>query len=173
MQVPWSGGRLGGRTKVAEVWRWLASEALVAGKAEDGRAVAEIPKLLMTGTTEGLRLRVPKAVTETAERQPAVTETPEAVDPGIPDGPTSLSGGCGGGRRCGGAGAISTRAAVKRPEIGTHGPAVNRVLTACGVEELTVGGVQFSRLKLLSCLLTEGWSLEDCELRLASVASDV
>ena len=37
------------------------------------------------------------------------------------------------------------------------------------MEELTVGGVQLTRLKLLCCLLREG----DCELRLAAVASDV
>ena len=66
-----------------------APEALVVQKPEDGQAVAEIPKVLMTGTTEGSRLRFPEAVTETAEQQLAVAETPEAVDPGIPDEPTS------------------------------------------------------------------------------------
>ena len=47
------------------------------------------------------------------------------------------------------------------------------MLIACGVEELTVGGVQLTCLKLLCCLLKEGWLLADCELRLAAVASDV
>ena len=40
------------------------------------------------------------------------------------------------------------------------------------MEELTVGGVQSSLLKLLCSLLREGWLLADCELRLAAVASD-
>ena len=62
---------------------------LVVGKAEDGRAVAEIPKALMTGTTEGPWPRVPEVLTEIAKWPPAVTETPEAVDLGIPDGPPS------------------------------------------------------------------------------------
>ena len=41
------------------------------------------------------------------------------------------------------------------------------------MEELTVGGVQYSLLKLLCSLLREGWLLADCELTLAAVASDV
>ena len=64
----------------------------VAGTAEDGQGVvvAGIPEALMAGTTEGPRLESPKAlVAETTEEQPAVMETPEAVDMGIPDGPTS------------------------------------------------------------------------------------
>ena len=56
-------------------------------------AVAVIPEALLAGTTDGPRPEIPEALTETAERQPAVTETPEAVDTGIPDWPTSLSGG--------------------------------------------------------------------------------
>ena len=37
---------------------------------------------------------------------------------------------------------------------------------------LTIGRVQLTCLKLLCCLLGEGWLLADCELRLATVVSD-
>ena len=37
-------------------------------------------------------------MTGNADDTPAVTETPEAVDTEIPNGPTFLSGGCGGGQ---------------------------------------------------------------------------
>ena len=66
-----------------------APKVLVAGKGKDGQAVAEINEVQMTGTTEGPRPRVPEAVMEIAELPLAVPETPEAVDLGIPDGPTS------------------------------------------------------------------------------------
>ena len=69
-----------------------APEALVAGKAEDGRALAEIPEALLPGAAEGPLPRIPEVVTEIAEQPPALPETAEVVDPGIPDGPTSLSG---------------------------------------------------------------------------------
>ena len=86
-----------------------APEVPVAGTSEDGRGVAGNPEALVVGTTDGVRLESPEVLAETAEEPPAVTETPEAVDPGIPDGPTSLSGRCGGGRLHGDAGAVSTR----------------------------------------------------------------
>ena len=66
-----------------------SSRSTRGGKAEDGRALAEIPEALMLGSAEGLRPRVPEVVTEIAERPPAVMETPEAVDRGIPNRPTS------------------------------------------------------------------------------------
>ena len=66
-----------------------AHEALLAGTGEDGQAVEGIPEALVVGTTDGPRLEIPEALTETAEWQPAVMETPEMVDPGIPGGPTS------------------------------------------------------------------------------------
>ena len=47
------------------------------------------------------------------------------------------------------------------------------VLTASGVEELAVGGVQSNLLKLLLSLLLGGWVLADWELRLAADACDV
>ena len=43
------------------------------------------------------------------------------------------------------------------------------MLKAGGVEELAVGGVQSSLLKLLLSLLLVGWVLPYCELRLAAV----
>ena len=66
-----------------------ARKVLVAGTAEDGRGVAGIPEALVAGTTEGLRPESPEALAETAEAPPAVTEPPEAVDTGIPEGATS------------------------------------------------------------------------------------
>ena len=66
-----------------------APKALVVGKAEDGQALAEFPKVLLPGAAEGLGPRIPEVVTKIAEQPPAVAETPEAVNPGIHDGPTS------------------------------------------------------------------------------------
>ena len=90
MQVLWLGGRLGGRSG-AKDYRGVAvvgaSEALVAGKAEDGRASAEIPEAPLPRAAEGSRPRIPEVVTDFAERP--LAETPEAVDPGIPNRPTS------------------------------------------------------------------------------------
>ena len=48
-----------------------------------------IPEALVAGTTKGQRPEIPEALVETAEVLPAVTETPEVVDTGIPEGPTS------------------------------------------------------------------------------------
>ena len=73
-QVPWSGWCLGGRSSAKDCRGVVvagALEVLVVGKAEDCRAVAVIPEALVTGTTERLRSRVPEAVMETAEQQPA------------------------------------------------------------------------------------------------------
>ena len=85
LQVPWSGGHLGGRSS-AEDCRGVvvagAPEALMVGTAEDGRGVVGIPEALVARTTEGLRNKSP-------ETKPAVKETPEAVNTGIPNGPTS------------------------------------------------------------------------------------
>ena len=67
----------------------VAPKALVAGTAKDGRGVVGIPEALVEGTTEGLRPEISEALAETAEVPPAVMETPEAVDVGIPKGPTS------------------------------------------------------------------------------------
>ena len=64
-------------------------EVLVVGTAEDGQGVAGIFEVLVVGTTEGPRPESPEALAETAEAPPAVTETPEAVDTGIPEVPTS------------------------------------------------------------------------------------
>ena len=52
-------------------------------------------------------------------------------------------------------------------------PGVNKVLTACGVEELAFGGVQLRPLKLLLSMLLVGWVFADGELRLAAVVCDV
>ena len=87
VEVPWLGGHLGGRSK-AEECRGVAVEgapkALVVGTAEDGRGVAGIPEALVVGTTEGPRPESPEVLAKTAEAPPAVTETLEAVDTGIP-----------------------------------------------------------------------------------------
>ena len=52
---------------------------------EDSRVVA------VTGTPKvlGPRPEIPESLAKRAEALPAVTETPEAVEMGIPDGPTS------------------------------------------------------------------------------------
>ena len=94
----------------------------------------------------------------------AVTGIPEAVATKIPEVPTTRSGGCLGGRLRADAGAVSTRGNFKRLDTdatGIPGPGVNKVLRACGVEELSVGGVQSNLLKLLLCLLLEGWVLAE------------
>ena len=67
----------------------VTSEMLVAGKAEDGRTLMEIPESLLLGAADGPQPSIPEVMTDIAERPPAVAETPEAVDPGIPDRPTS------------------------------------------------------------------------------------
>ena len=67
----------------------VGPEALVVGTAEDGQGVAGIPEVLVAGTTEGPRPEIPKALAETAEAPQAVMETSEAIDTGIPEGPTS------------------------------------------------------------------------------------
>ena len=66
-----------------------APEAPVAGTSKDGQGVAGIPEVLVAGTTDGVRPECPEVLAETAEELPSVTETPEVVDTGIPEEPTS------------------------------------------------------------------------------------
>ena len=146
MKASWSGVRLGGRRS-----------------AEDSRVVA------VTGTPEALVAGKPEVLR-------AIMEIPEVVDVGIPKVSTILSGGCLGGRPRADAWAVIAQGNWKRWETEARwhpGPGPIKLLTACVVEEVAVGGVQSSLLKLLLALLLVGWVLADGELRLAAVACDV
>ena len=96
---------------------------------------------------------------------------PEAVDGEIPEASSILSGGCLGGRPHADAWAVIIWGNWKRRETEARwdpGPGANKVLTASEVEEMVVGGVQSSLLKLLLALLLVGWVLADGELKLAA-----
>ena len=95
--------------KIAEVWQWW--ELLKHWWREQLKIAKvwwEFPKRWWRELLKGRDWKDPKVLVETAKALSAVTETPEAVDTGLPEGPTSLSGRCGGGQLRADAGAVRT-----------------------------------------------------------------
>ena len=76
--VPWSGGRLGGRSGTEDCRGVeVTPEVLVVGKAKDGRALTEIPEALLPGAADGPWPSIPEVMTDIAERPLAVAEMPK------------------------------------------------------------------------------------------------